>query len=307
VKIELSTNLAAERESGRHEPLVSQERFDRVQDVLVNQHGAGTRERVHHYPLKGLLWCSNCRTRFYLDTVKNRRGIVYSYFLCSGKAGKHCQTPRMPVAKIETAVAAHYATLNVPPSTAAELQAAVDKALREKGSLSASLRRNLEAEHDCLVSQLDHLLDLVDNPEWPQDRLEVKMRRLRDELAVIDERLTEVGDAKVERAGEAIAMLLQLLDDPRRLLRSEIRGGRWACQSQTAPSLNGTCTMPDSKTMTLWRPCGPAELELVRESGWTAWPPRLPDQPIFYPFLNEETTRRRSPATGTRPGTVSGT
>lgn len=50
--------------------------------------------------------------------------------------------------------------------------------------------------------------------------------------------------------------------------------------------------MPDSTTMTLWRPCGPAEFKLVRESGWTAWPPRLPDQPIFYPVLNEDYATR---------------
>ncbi|MFJ5937928.1 hypothetical protein [Streptomyces sp. NPDC093071] len=41
-------------------------------------------------------------------------------------------------------------------------------------------------------------------------------------------------------------------------------------------------------TTTLWRPTGPAELALVRESGWRAWPPRLPEQPIFYPVLNED-------------------
>ncbi|AVH97167.1 ADP-ribosylation/crystallin J1 [Streptomyces sp. WAC00288] len=41
-------------------------------------------------------------------------------------------------------------------------------------------------------------------------------------------------------------------------------------------------------TTTLWRPTGPAELDLVRESGWRAWPPRLPEQPIFYPVMNEE-------------------
>lgn len=40
-------------------------------------------------------------------------------------------------------------------------------------------------------------------------------------------------------------------------------------------------------TVTLWRPVGPAELSLVRASGWRAWPPRLPEQPIFYPVLNE--------------------
>ena len=42
------------------------------------------------------------------------------------------------------------------------------------------------------------------------------------------------------------------------------------------------------QTVTLWRPTGPEELALVEASGWRAWPPRLPDQPIFYPVLNED-------------------
>lgn len=44
--------------------------------------------------------------------------------------------------------------------------------------------------------------------------------------------------------------------------------------------------------MTLWRPTGPEELDLVRASGWREWPPRLPDQPIFYPVLNEDYAAR---------------
>ena len=39
---------------------------------------------------------------------------------------------------------------------------------------------------------------------------------------------------------------------------------------------------------TLWRPTGPEELALVEASGWMAWPPRLADQPIFYPVLDRE-------------------
>lgn len=46
--------------------------------------------------------------------------------------------------------------------------------------------------------------------------------------------------------------------------------------------------MPRMETVTLWRPAGPDELALVEASGWRAWPARLPDQPIFYPVLNEE-------------------
>jgi hypothetical protein len=42
------------------------------------------------------------------------------------------------------------------------------------------------------------------------------------------------------------------------------------------------------ETVTLWRPTGPEEVALVEASGWRRWPPRLPEQPIFYPVLNEE-------------------
>lgn len=42
------------------------------------------------------------------------------------------------------------------------------------------------------------------------------------------------------------------------------------------------------KTTTLFRPVGPQELILIEQSGWKAFPPRLPDQPIFYPVMNEE-------------------
>jgi hypothetical protein len=42
-----------------------------------------------------------------------------------------------------------------------------------------------------------------------------------------------------------------------------------------------TETTPDD-VVTLWRPTGRAELDLVAASQWRAWPPRLPDQPIFY-------------------------
>ena len=40
--------------------------------------------------------------------------------------------------------------------------------------------------------------------------------------------------------------------------------------------------------VTLWRPVGPVELELIKQSGMKAFPPRLPDQPIFYPVLSED-------------------
>ncbi len=40
-------------------------------------------------------------------------------------------------------------------------------------------------------------------------------------------------------------------------------------------------------TITLYRPTGSEEYALLEANGFTAWPPRLPEQPIFYPVTNE--------------------
>lgn len=47
-------------------------------------------------------------------------------------------------------------------------------------------------------------------------------------------------------------------------------------------------TKAEGETVTLWRPVGPQELALMEQSGMCAFPPRLPEQPIFYPVTTED-------------------
>jgi hypothetical protein len=42
-----------------------------------------------------------------------------------------------------------------------------------------------------------------------------------------------------------------------------------------------------SAITTLWRPVGAYELRLIAHAAFRAFPPRLPEQPIFYPVCNE--------------------
>ncbi len=58
-------------------------------------------------------------------------------------------------------------------------------------------------------------------------------------------------------------------------------GVRQACENVIARFSSGKRTVP------LYRPVGPKELELIEASGWREFPPRLRDQPIFYPVTNE--------------------
>jgi hypothetical protein len=41
-------------------------------------------------------------------------------------------------------------------------------------------------------------------------------------------------------------------------------------------------------TTILFRPVNQKELDLIEQLEWKAFPPRLPEQPIFYPVMNED-------------------
>lgn len=80
-------------------------------------------------------------------------------------------------------------------------------------------------------------------------------------------------------AGGIVAMYTGVEGIPKAWLESREPLPNWPFQEQDAAQ---------TETITLFRPTGPKEVALIRESGWKAFPARLPEQPIFYPVLNEE-------------------
>lgn len=44
----------------------------------------------------------------------------------------------------------------------------------------------------------------------------------------------------------------------------------------------------ETDVVTMYRPTGPEEMRLLEAADFRRWPPRLPEQPIFYPVTNEQ-------------------
>ena len=57
-------------------------------------------------------------------------------------------------------------------------------------------------------------------------------------------------------------------------------------------------------TVVLFRPVGEKELALIRESAYRTFPPRLPEQPIFYPVVQEDYAVQIARDWNTRDGGV---
>ncbi|MBB5153666.1 recombinase family protein [Saccharopolyspora phatthalungensis] len=97
---------------GRHDPLIDEDLFDRVQDRLNSRTAAKERRRVHHHYLKGSVFCGRCRRagitqRMIIQRTVNRHGTEYLYFFCRNKRDGTCQAPHVHVDLVEDAVERH--------------------------------------------------------------------------------------------------------------------------------------------------------------------------------------------------------
>ncbi|WP_369807670.1 recombinase family protein [Glycomyces sp. NRRL B-16210] len=205
---------------GRHEALIDQGLFDQVQEVIEAKQSSGIRQRVHDHPLKGPLECGRCGGRLYLDRGNNSRGTVYFYFSCLGWLVRSCDLPRLKAELVQAAVEDHHATLRLPQPTVDTTNKALSSDTRERRQIGQGLRRKLKVERARFIEQQGQYLDLVGNPDWPQEVLAEKMREVRDRIARIDKRLETIDDDPVEQAGQAVRALLELLEGPRSYFRS---------------------------------------------------------------------------------------
>jgi hypothetical protein len=162
---------------GRHEPLISEELFDRAQRVLDSHSGSGTRQRTHHHYLKGVVWCARCKQRFIVQRTKGRHGGIYYYFFCGGREDKTCDQPYVPVEIMEQAVEAHYGdAVWLPDEFRAQVRAAVDAAVATNHSLTDEMRDQYTRRLDKLDAKESYLLDLASEEGWPKDKLREKVQ-----------------------------------------------------------------------------------------------------------------------------------
>jgi site-specific DNA recombinase len=208
-----------EEHTGRHEPLVDPELFDRVQGILAARH-RGTRARKWDHYLKGLLWCARCSRRLILEPARSHTGRVHFYWRCTGRQHHTCDLPRIPLADIEAAVEAHYATISISPAEQATIRQRLTDALSRRQSTTKALRQRVKTELTRLDRLEDQCLELLDSPEWPTEKLTERIKAIKLERGKLNQRLADADATDAQTAAQRINALLDLLARPRELFRA---------------------------------------------------------------------------------------
>lgn len=179
------------RYPGRHQPLIDEATWNRVQDVLAS-HATGENQREHPHYLKSSVFCGNCGSRLIVTMSKNRHGTVYPYFICLGRHQKttNCTQRAMLIPMVEERIEELY----IGQQLDIEMKDEIRAILRE--DLSA-LRRTAEAENHRLTTQKQRLLNeraaLLQAhyaSAVPLDLLKTEQNRISRQLTDIESRLT---------------------------------------------------------------------------------------------------------------------
>jgi site-specific DNA recombinase len=209
---------------GRHQPLISQELFDRVQEVLRLHGRSGERDRTHHHYLKGTVYCDGCGSRLCLTNAKGK----YLYFFCLGRQAKRtdCLQQYVLASQIESAVVDFYErSVRMDDEDCRAIREGLRTVLEDKRRTALSGSSKAKRQVEELEKQRRRVARGLVDGSLPPDLAREEQDRIRSELDVAERILkaAEVGFSTIEQPLLWALELVGKCDEVYRLGGSKVR------------------------------------------------------------------------------------
>lgn len=212
---------------GRHEPLVDEQTFQEVQDLLDAKRVSGERSWRHFHYLRGSLYCRECGGRLFYTQVKGNGGL-YDYFICSGRQERRCSQGYHRMEAVEAAVERHYATVELSDQARESIRAAV----KAHVAVIAELAAEKIADAETVLTRLDqeerkllsaHYADRVSESLFADEQARISRERIGatktiEGLSVKHEQVLDALDDALALTADVQRAYIQAGPQERRLL-----------------------------------------------------------------------------------------
>jgi site-specific DNA recombinase len=212
---------------GRHEPLVDEQTFQEVQDLLDAKRVSGERSWRHFHYLRGSLYCRECGGRLFYTQVKGNGGL-YDYFICSGRQERRCSQTYHRMEAVEAAVERHYAAVELNEQERQSIRAAVKGHVAVIAELAAQKITDAEA----VLTRLDreerkllnaHYADSVSESLFANEQARISRERIGatktiEQLSFKHEQVLEALDDALALTDDIQRAYIQAAPQERRLL-----------------------------------------------------------------------------------------
>ena len=216
---------------GRHEPLIEQSLFDRVQEIMAERSGAGMRERAHHHYLKGLLRCMKCKqknvnSRLIYTETKGKNGATHQYYFCAAQQrDKSCDLGYLPVWLVEERVVDVLDQLPITEKFLDDLYGRLEAAAHDEQKSVSLARTRLLDELAQTERKETRLIDALTDGILSKNQAREKMNVLTLAKAKIQSRMDNVNE-QLALGVRVIREASQQLNDPREYYKNSSDGHR---------------------------------------------------------------------------------
>lgn len=205
---------------GNHEPLVSEQLFQRVQGVLRIRHRDSGEKGKHHFLLRGFSYCGDCGGK--LTAEHHPRG---SYYRCVKNTTKECKAAFSNVKTAHRNFECLLAELTIPVSLRTALLEAAGRLIDGKSEVAQRRLRSVGMRKAKLEAREVALTEAFAGGELSLRAYRSAMAKVRTQIAQLEATLTEsrlepsVLRQKVQqtiRFAERLSVLYHELDPTRR-------------------------------------------------------------------------------------------
>jgi DNA invertase Pin-like site-specific DNA recombinase len=197
---------------GRHQPLVPESIFERVDDVTKLHDRAGEKRRIHNHYLKGTIYCAYCGNRLGFTRAKG----VYDYFYCIGRQMKRAECPQRHyrIEEIEEAVEQLYLSrVRLTADQCTDIREGIRIELEQQRHQAGPEIAWAERRVSELEVERRRLARAIVEGTIPGDLVREEQERIKTELKDAA-RLLKASRAVFSKIEAPLLLALKLLEDP---------------------------------------------------------------------------------------------
>jgi DNA invertase Pin-like site-specific DNA recombinase len=207
---------------GRHERLVDDETFAKVQTLLLANRN-GERASKHEHYLRSTVVCECCGGRLLFGRHRSRTGAHYEYFSCVNRASRRrsdvaCTSPHFRVDAVEEKVEELWSLVKLKPETIAAVRRDVAQHIAERAQIADREVKRHQKRIREVEDKQRKLLDLHYRDLISEAVFEKEQAQLREDRAAITA-LQETTEAASEQIDGQLETAIALLEDPGTMYR----------------------------------------------------------------------------------------
>lgn len=204
---------------GRHEALIDQETFDKVQTLLDEKRVAGERPRKRQHYLRGSVFCAGCDSRLTYGVSTGENGRKYAYYFCASRVNR-TPCPERPgnfrPELVEAAMQRMYAKepIKITPKRLARSKAAIramaevaQESLIEVRKAKSELIATLKAQQQRLIR-----FHAEEGDDVSPDAFRAERARMAAEIKEAEKSLAET-ETKLRLNADDLCRALELAGD----------------------------------------------------------------------------------------------